>query len=158
MKVVADTSPLISLNAIGRLDLLKGLFGQIAIPSGVKKELEAGERGFALQDWFKVLDVKDYDVIKILNMGIGLGESEAITLYFEEKYDLIILDDKGARKIAANLGMEVIGTIGILLEAKKKNLIKSLKQEIDKLELKTDFRISKDIIERVLKIAGELKE
>ena len=155
MKVVADTSPVISLNAIERLDLLKRLFGKIVIPSGVKKELEAGERDFPLEDWFEVIDVKEQDAIKILSLGIGVGESEAITLYFEEKSDLIILDDKNARKVADNLGMEIIGTIGILLLAKKKNMIKSLKEEIDKLKLKTDFRISESVVARVLKSVGE---
>ncbi len=145
MKVVTDTSPLISLKAIGHLNILNELFDKVVVPEGVRDELQAEGKKFFLEEWIEVIELKEQDAKKILSLGLGIGESEAITLFFEGEYDLIILDDKNARKIARNLGLKVIGTVGILLLAKKKKLIKSLKEEIEALEEKTNFRISDGI-------------
>ncbi len=86
---------------------------------------------------------------------IDEGESEAIVLALEIGADLVLLDDYEAREKARVLGLKVVGTIGVLLKAKKRGLIKSLKEEIGKLQ-NSGFWIKEDFIKEVLKTADEL--
>ncbi|MBN2443111.1 MAG: DUF3368 domain-containing protein, partial [Spirochaetales bacterium] len=78
-----------------------------------------------------------------------------LTYYLENGFDYCLLDDKQARKIARGLNVNVIGTIGILLHAKKKKLITSVSKEITKLEETINFRLSDDVKSLIIKEAGE---
>ncbi|OPL11285.1 MAG: hypothetical protein AVO38_15915 [delta proteobacterium ML8_D] len=85
---------------------------------------------------------------------LGKGEAEAIILSKEKKADLILIDEKKARKAARRAGFEVIGVLGLLLAAKNKALIPAVKPFIKELS-KQGFRLSKKVTERALKEAGE---
>lgn len=91
---------------------------------------------------------------RILQFMLDEGEAEAIVLALEINASLILIDDREARLQAKRLGLRVTGTLGILLRAKKLGLIKSLREELDKLK-GTGFRISKNLEEEILKAAGE---
>ena len=67
----------------------------------------------------------------------------------------MIIDDKSARNTAPSLRLKVIGTVGLILLGKKRGYYKEIKQEVDNL-LKRGFRLSKDVVEQILKDAGEL--
>ena len=90
-----------------------------------------------------------------LNERIDMGESQAITLALESNADFILLDDLKARKTAIRYGLKVIGSLGILLSAKKEGKIKSLSDVIQIL-MKNNIRLSDKIISDVLKEAGEI--
>ena len=91
---------------------------------------------------------------KILQLLLDEGEAEAIVLALEANVSLVLLDDREARLQAKRLEFRVVGTLGILLRAKKLGLIKSLREELNKLK-ETGFRISESLEEEALKAAGE---
>ena len=159
-KVVSNSSPLIHLAKIGKLNLLKYLFSEIIVPETVYKEcvVEGGNRNDAVKiaeaRWMKVQKIKDENLKRALMMELDEGESEAIVLALEESADLILLDDYDARRVARSFGLKVSGTIGILIKAKREGNIKSLKDEIEKL-MKTGFWIGRELFERLLRESEE---
>lgn len=159
MIVIADTTPIITLIKLNRLDLLEKLFGSVIIPSAVYDELTANQR-FANEsrivrecNYLKRRNVIDRQSIKFLREIVGLdaGESEAIALSDEQSANLLIIDERKGRKAAQKLGLKITGTIGILIQAFDGNLIS--KSEIISCVEKfreSDIRIGENLIEFVL--------
>ena len=147
--IVSDTSSLIILNKIGRLDLLKSLFGQIAITRIVSKEFNN-----PLPDFINIQDPKDNNYQKILESFLDKGEASAIALALEIKDCLLIIDELKGRREAKNLGISYTGIMGILIIAKEKNIINSVSAIIDDIQ-KTDFRLSQKLIEETKRRSGE---
>lgn len=87
-------------------------------------------------------------------LKLDLGESEAIVLANNIDADLIIIDERKARRIAKDIGLNVTGTLGILVEAKQRGLVKELKPLLDKL-IKNKIRISKKLYQDILELANE---
>lgn len=85
---------------------------------------------------------------------MGAGESEAIALALEIKADLVLLDDRAARRLAVVLGVPLIGTLGLLLRAKRAGLIPSVRARMDALRA-LPFHIAPKLYEEVSKAAGE---
>ncbi len=147
MKIVVDTSALIALSNISKLDLLRALFASVTVPRAV-----AEEYGEPLPGWIRVVDVKNEQLVRALLEVLHRGEAEAIALAIETSADMVILDDKKARATARRLGLKVIGTIGILVLAKKRNLINNIEAEIIRL-LETSFYISRGVVSKALEEA-----
>ena len=133
MIVVSDTTPLISLLKINRLDLLKKLFGDVLIPQAVFDELTDDER-FRLEadqirekKFIVVKPVNNHESTNILKRATGLdqGESEAIVLTDELKADLLLMDEAKGRNISAQMGLRIMGTIGILMAAYEEDELSS---------------------------------
>ena len=125
MIVVSDTTPLISLLKINRLDLLEKLFGKVLIPVAVFDELTVDKR-FELEakqirekQFIIVRTIKNLESVSILKRATGLdqGESEAIVLTDELKADLLLMDEAKGRSVSTQIGLKVMGTIGILMVA-----------------------------------------
>lgn len=125
MIVVSDTTPLISLLKINRLDLLEKLFGEVLIPVAVFDELTVDKR-FELEaerirekQFIIIKTIKNLESVSILKRATGLdrGESEAIVLTDELKADLLLMDEAKGRSVSTQLGLKVMGTIGILIAA-----------------------------------------
>ena len=159
MIIIADSSPLISLAIIDMLELLEYYFDEVYVPYAVYKEVSVYDKPFSekLKQYLenKVLTVENIHMVSILNERIDLGEAEAITLAFEKKADLILLDDSKARKTARRNDLSVIGTLGLLLEAKKEGKIGNLKQFIQ-IFSDNDIRLSEKLIKDILIEAGEI--
>lgn len=149
--VVCNSSPLIALEQIGQLDILHALLGTIVVPPAVVEEVKSS---VALPEWIEQRAFAQNIGPLIMGASLGQGESEAIGLALESKSQLIILDDRPARRLAQSLSLPVIGTLGILLAAKNKNLIPSVKPCLEEL-LRFDFRIAPVLYEQILKDAGE---
>jgi len=154
-KVVLNSSVIIALAKIGKLELLRKLFGEIVIPTQVYEEVTRdptlpGAIEILTANWIKILQIKNEALFGELCSEIDVGEAAAIVLAKEIDADLVILDDKLARKKADLLGLEYMGTIGLLILAKKKGLIKSLKEELIKLRNK-GFWISDALLWKILK-------
>ena len=145
--VVSDSTCLIGLERVGKLDVLPALFDSVMIPPEIEREF-GGK--FA---WLKVENLTNNLLVAALEMTIDAGEAEAIALA-SEKNCLLISDDKQARTAAKRLGVVVIGTVGILIRAKQNGIITEIKPILDALD-SNEFRISRALREEALKIAGE---
>jgi len=161
MIVVSDTTPLIGLSFIGRLELLRELFDDVYIPQAVFDETvtsghEEGraKREVANADWIHVVEVKDRLAVNILLDEMDLGEIETIVLASELNANWVLMDEKKGRRKLSQLNIPKIGTVGILLKAKQLGLVSNLKVELESLQ-KSGFSISQLVIEEVLKMAGE---
>ncbi len=158
--VVSNSSPLIHLSQIGRLSLLKEFFGELLIPPAVYREVVIEGRGRPGSEdvreasWIRVVEIRNNHLKRILQFILDEGESEVIALALEANASLVLLDDREARIQAKRLGLQVTGTLGVLLRAKKLGLIKSLREELDKLK-ETGFRISKSLEKEILNAADE---
>ena len=125
MIVVSDTTPLISLLKINQLDLLEKLFGEVLIPEAVFNELTVDERCqleaqlIRQKEFIAVKPVNNLESVSILKRATGLdqGESEAIVLTDELKADLLLMDEAKGRNVSAQMGLRIMGTIGILIAA-----------------------------------------
>jgi len=162
MIVVSDTTPLIGLASIGRFDLLQKLFGELYIPEAVYNESvvagrnEGGaKREVSQARWIKVKRVKDRLAVELLLDELDEGEAEAIVLARELKAEWVLMDEKKGRRKLRMLGMQKIGTIGILLKAKEMGYIETIRSDLEKLRSK-GFSISQRVVDVVLERAGEL--
>ena len=129
MKIlIADTSPIISLLVTNQLFILFNFYKEIYIPEAVWGELKSHVSIALYQEDMKKLATMVKDCNTKLNFPeIDQGESEAISLYKELKADYLLIDDKKGRQIAELNYVTCIGTLGILIKAKQKQLIPSLR-------------------------------
>ncbi len=131
MIVVSDTTPIISLLKIGRLSLLRDLFGKVYIPNAVYEELANDERfeeeskEVAQADYIERRDVENPSSVAFLQRVAGLdrGESEAIILSDEMTSDILLMDEALGRNVARNMGLHVMGTIGMLRSAYQEKIL-----------------------------------
>ena len=145
--IIADSTCLIGLERIGYLTLLKKLYHPVMIPPEVQKEF-----GISI-DWLHIDSPSNHLLADSLKLIIDSGEAEAIALACMKKCR-IILDDKQARAIAAHLKLPVIGTVGILIKAKKSGIIPAIKPLLEELELNS-FYISDSLREEALLLVNE---
>jgi predicted nucleic acid-binding protein len=149
--VVSDSSALIALDQIGHLDLLRQLFSQIVIPPAVVRETAVS---VVIPAWIMERALSQPIGPRILGASLGSGESEAISLALEVTVRWVILDDRPARRLAQSLGLPVIGTLGILLAAKRKGLLPAVQPCLDAL-VDHRFHIAPTLFDRILADAGE---
>ena len=135
MKVISDASTLIGLARIGQLNLLRKLYSQIIIPQAVleevSKEKKAGSEKISKASYIKIEKVKDEIAVKFLLGNLGKGESEVLVLAKEKQADLILIDEKKARKMARRAGFKVMGILGLLLVSKRNGFISNIKLYFD---------------------------
>ena len=147
--IISDTSCLVLLEKISELDILRKLFGQVIITAEIQLEY-----GKPLPDWTIVINPKDDHYKKLLQATLDKGEASAIALAVESGDCLLILDDRKARNVAAELKLTFTGTLGVLLDAKRKGYLPSVKEVMEKIRA-TDFRLSQEAERKILKLAGE---
>jgi predicted nucleic acid-binding protein len=133
--IISDTTCLIGLTNIGRIDILREIYGSVIVTPEV-----AHEYGEPLPEWITIQAVSDSNKIMILNKSIGLGESSAIALAIETGNVLLIVDDKRARQFALSLGLEITGTLGLVIRAYEQGIIHDINSVIASLR-KVDFRL-----------------
>lgn len=163
MPAISDTSPILSLAVIGHLDLLQEQFEEIFIPQAVLAELkiDAGFHGApAIQQalnggWIEAKKIRNDPLAKSLSLDLDQGESEAITLAIDLGVKTIVMDEKIGREYARNLGLKTVGILGVLLIAKKRGRIKSLKSAMTALRNEVGFFISDELYRQILAQADE---
>ena len=147
--VVADASPLIGLDRIGRLDLLPGVFLELAAPPAVAAEF--GRR----PDWLAEVRVeRPAQTAVLLELRFGPGEAEALAVALERPGTALVVDERRARAFAARRGIAVVGTAGVLLRAKRVGLLRAVRPVLDDL-LASGFRLSDALYRGVLERAAE---
>ncbi len=161
MIVVSNTSPLFYLDRINHLDLLRQLYGEIFIPIAVFNEItdigntDKSAKIVPTLSWIKTQPVTDKRLVNQLEIDLDQGEAEAIALALELRANRLIIDERLGRKIATQSGLSIIGILGILIAAKQRNLIKSVKPLLDSLVEQTGFWIEQKLYREVLRIVGE---
>jgi len=147
--IVSDSTTLIILYDLDKLQYLHNIFNVIYIPPSVYKEINF-KNSIKLPDFIKVVKPTNENKINDLKFLLDDGESEAIALSLEKNLPLII-DEKKGRKIAKNLSINILGLLGILYLNVKKNFL--TKNEmiffLDKAQ-KNGYRISQQLIEQML--------
>ena len=158
MKVVVNTTPLISLASIGKLELLKDIFGEIIIADAVYNEIKV-KQGYGYNeidtDFIKVQSIKGIAYRDFLLNQLDLGETETIILAKELDADFVIIDENIAYKIAKSSELNVVRTLSILLRAKEKGLIPALKPLLDEMIIKGRW-YSQRVYKAVLDQAEEI--
>lgn len=161
MIVVSNSSPLISLGAIGRLALLRDLYGAITVPRAVYEEVAVQGHGrpgavevqsFA---WIESREVGDPNVVRALQGKLDRGEAEAISLALELAAGLLLMDERLGRNEAARFGLRFIGTLGVLIDAKARGHLREVRPVLDELRTDAGFHMSEMLLARVLQVAGE---
>ena len=160
-KVVVNSTPIISLCHIGKLGLLKELYGEVLIPEAVYREISAKHNSIAKAaldtslDWIRVCKIQNEIARIIFKSQLHDGEVEVMILGKEEDAALLIIDDKNAKNYAKYLKFNVTGTLGVLLKAKRKGLVDCIKPLLDKMVSKGIY-LDAEIRTYCLKEAGEL--
>ena len=162
MIVVSNTSPLTNLAAIGRFDLLHRLYREIHIPLGVWNELNAkgkrwpGCEEVAGANWIERHPIQNLALIKALQRDLDRGEAETIALALEMKAAVVLLDEREGRRAARSLDLQVVGVVGLLLEAKAQGFIHALQPCLDGLRRTAGFYLDEILYKHALTLAGEL--
>ena len=158
--VVVNTTPIIALSLIGKLDLMRSIYGQVVVPLAVEAEVLAGGRdGIGRTElreasWLRVTSLQDPRRADLL-ADLDQGEAEVLALAQELNADLVIIDERLARLHAKRLGLTLTGTLGILLRAKRLGHVKAVAPLIDRLR-QGGIRLSEMIVSEVLALADEL--
>ena len=161
MITVSNSSPIINLAAVGKLKLLRQLYGKVAIPQAVRHEIVivgAGQPGAAeveTLDWIETRQVTDRTIVASLQLEVDDGEAEAIALAAELGADLLLLDERRGRIVASRLGLKFIGILGVLIDAKNRGLVQAVKPILNDLTGKAGFWITPELYDLVLQATGE---
>ena len=161
MIVVSNTSPITNLALIGRLDLLPQLYETLTIPDAVWHELVVkgahlpSAQQIAGASWLSVRPVTNQALVLSLRQDLDAGEAEAIALSMEMDADLLLIDERIGRESAQHLGVTYMGLIGLLVQARQRDLLPQLRPVIEALRLQDGFWISDALVQRVLSDVGE---
>lgn len=161
MIVVSDTSAITNLAAVGHLNLLQQLYGNIIIPQAVYNEMAGlgytvpGTIEVQTLAWIQIRQVINRTLVTELQTELDEGESEAIALAIELIADRLLIDDYAGRIAASRFGLNLTGILGVLLVAKRRELIPNVKSVMDDLIAQAGFRISSKLYADVLQAAGE---
>jgi predicted nucleic acid-binding protein len=158
-EAISNTSPLLYLYRIGALDWLPRLFSQVWTAEAVALELDEGaKRGHQIPslqtfDWLKIANPRAVPS-HWLALDLGAGELAVLAMALENPGKVVILDDALARRVAQTAGLQVWGTLRVVLEGKQAGLTESIKPLVDRLSA-SGMWISSEIRARVLALAGE---
>lgn len=165
-KVVCNSSPIIGLSMIGKLNLLWEIFDEVFIPEAVYKEVTDGNtfRSFGEKELKKAVQKGHLQIYKINNKAfveqmigrLNRGELEVMVAAKELGINRVIIDDRPARNFAETMLLKSIGLVGILTAAKELGKITEVKNHLDIL-IQENYRISKKLYLEILKLSGEEK-
>ena len=161
MIVVANTTPLIGLASIQRFELLRHIFGEVNIAQAVYDEVmhqgggkKTAQHEVSTSAWLRTIPVRDRLAVDVLLDELDSGEAETIVLAREIEAEWVVMDERKGRQKLVQLGLNKIGTIGILLKAREVGLLSHIKPELENLQ-RNGFSLSQAVIESVLQQAGE---
>jgi predicted nucleic acid-binding protein len=160
--VVADTSVLLNLAFLGLDRLLAELFGEVQVPQMVSAEFRrlaatSGRfMGLVFPSTCQITAVTGIPVAISSDPRLDAGESEALALALSIQADAVLLDETAARDCAATLGLSVIGTLGLLVQAKQKGLLTEVAPYLRRLLVEGCFRASPALVRATLERAGEM--
>lgn len=137
MIVVSDTSPITALLAVEQAELLKQLFGEVIIPNAVETELLRTHP--TLPAWLRVQSLQNSAKANLYARSVDRGEAEAIALAEELHADHLLIDERKGRRLAQQQGLPVVGLLGVILLAKRAQLVPSARHCWKNWILKREF-------------------
>ena len=158
--LVSDTSLWLYLGRIAHLYLLSALFEPVFVPEQVALELDAGRlirpdtvepRSF---DWATLVAVSLSEIDALPPNRLGIGEQSVIAYAVARGNLAVGLDDRQARRLARELGLPVVGTLGVLLRAKRAGAVSVVHPLLDAVQ-QEGFRLHPALYAEVLALAGE---
>ena len=158
-KAISNTSPLLYLYRIEAIQWLTSLFEEVWTPEAVKNELVAGRsKGYDVPNpddypWLRIVDPQSMPS-EWLALDLGAGEIAAMALALENRNHIILLDDGLARRTAHMAGLQVWGTLKVLLEAKSQGLVERIAPYVANLS-EAGMWVSPEVKQRILALAGE---
>ncbi len=164
MTAVVDTSPLLALSRLSLLDLLPELFGEVLLPEAVRAEAVEGRprapdveaiRVALEAGRLRVRAVGERDPEQAAPDNLGRGEQEAIALGLLVRADVVVIDDRVARRAARDAGLRVIGVVGVLVAARRAGLIPAVAPLVEQLRAQ-GFRLSDDVVEAIERDEAQL--
>jgi|SRR6185295_13027275 len=157
-RVISNTSPLLYLHQVGRLELLRDLYREVDVPLAVEAELRKGAAlGCSTPDlshlsWIHVRPLTDSPLPMVADLGPG--EAGVIVLGLSNPGCLLLLDDAFGRRVAKRSNLAFTGTLGVLVRSKKEGLLTNLAAVIEDLR-RTTMYLSDELISSVLKETDE---
>ncbi|GHU48717.1 DUF3368 domain-containing protein [Spirochaetia bacterium] len=157
-KVISNTTPILSLLKIGRLELLHTLYEEVTVPEAVYREIMKGrDKEYFVclpeYDWIRVEPIGSPSARQLL-FDLDDGEAETIVLAQEQAADLVIIDEKSGCRYAKQLGLTLTGTVGMLLKAKERRLIDKVAPLLYELQKRQSW-MSEKLIKTALELSGE---
>ena len=158
-KAITNTSPVLYLYRIEAINWLAKLFEEVWTPEAVKDELLAGRiKGYDVPNpadypWLRIVNPKSMPS-EWLALDLGAGEIAAMALALENSNHIILLDDGLARRTAQVAGLQVWGTLKVLLEAKSRGLVDKIAPYVSNLS-EAGMWVSAEVKQRILVLAGE---
>ena len=149
LRVVLNTSPIIVLARLGLLRKVLDLFSDVEVPSGVLVEIRR-KRNEVYRELMGVIGEGKIRVGEVMKSfpRLGLGESSAIFLALSEG-KIVVLDDKKARKLARDLGLEVIGTLSIIKRLYEKEVLAEQPSTIYRRLIEIGFYVDKKLFDKI---------
>ncbi|MFH0821851.1 MAG: DUF3368 domain-containing protein [Pseudomonadota bacterium] len=158
--VVSNTGPLIALALIGRLDVLRLLFDEILVPLPVHEEiLEGGAAGVGVADyahasWVSRRTLRN-PLDPLVRSILDKGEASVIQLALEEQADWVLIDERKGRRIARDIyRLNVIGSAGVIVEAKRQGFVTCVGDTLSRMK-EAGYWIHADIVAAAMTAAGE---
>jgi uncharacterized protein len=155
MIVVADTSPVLHLARIGRLDLIRGALGGVTVPRAVWSELiQPGTRveviaAIRAATWIEVVEDP-----QLRDLGLDPGETAALLLAESAHADAVLIDERRGRAVAGKMGLAIIGTLGVLAGARRAGALERVRPVV--AELRADgFWLADTLVDDFLASLGE---
>lgn len=154
--IVSDSGPIIAFSKIGRLDILRLLFGRVLIPDAVHDEVvvrgmgRPGADAVARSSWIERRAPMNVDVMSELPKRIHTGEREAIALAYELGMPLLI-DERRGRQAAGNIGVAVIGILGVLAEARREEIVEDIAPLVQTI-LDSGYWVSPEVVKAFLEL------
>ncbi|NER23449.1 MAG: DUF3368 domain-containing protein [Symploca sp. SIO1B1] len=161
MTVVSNSSPLIALAQIGKFELLHLLYQELLIPQAVRDEVarfgeeRLGAAELEKADWIRTVTISNRTAVELLRERLDLGESEAIVLAIETEAQLLLIDEARGRRVAQTQSLNHVGTVGILVLAKRRGLVEAVTPLLNDL-IAAGFRMNEDLYQTALELAGEI--
>ena len=155
--IISNATPLIAFSRISELDLLRRIVVEpLVIPTAVAEEISQFSHGvdFQRESWIQVQSVEDERQVRLLLPTLDRGEAEVIALGMERYARLLLIDELIGRKVAQSLGLQITGSIGILIRAKQLGEIAAVKPLLDQM-IQTGFYLSHRFVNAVLRQVGE---
>jgi len=153
MIVVSDTTAISGLIQIGRVELLREMFGEVHVPEAVRDELLRSHH--TLPTFLQIDTVADRLEVARLEHELDLGEAEAIVLARQLRADVLLMDERIGRRVAVREGVPIIGLMGVLVAGKQRGFVPSVRVVIGELESKAGFRVSARVKQLVFTQAAE---